>query len=338
MRQRFFWPPPPAEPRIEYIKHYLAVEDIERGKTNRFVEAIIGRDAPSTLFKSPADVASDGRRVLVSDGGRRQVLVLDRTLGQLRYLKSATGAVMSFGAPYGVAFDPEGNAYVSDTYAKKIFVFGPDERLTRIVGEERLSRPTGLAVDPDRRRLYVADTSSHQIIAFDLNGDHLSAWGERGPGTGTFNFPTDVDVDADGNVYVLDSLNAQVQVLDSSGAFVRSFGERGTASGSFQVPKGIAVSPTGLVIVTDSMAKRFVIFSTTGDYLLSVGGRQFFSKTVSPGGFYLPAGIDIDQDSTIWVVDGLNRVVQQFQHLTDNYLKEHPIDAQDVYVPVLNRD
>lgn len=336
-QQRFFWPPPPAEPHIEFVDYFLVEKDLDReGTDNWLMETILGKEAPEALFNTPTDVASDGRRVMVTDSGHHQVLVLDRAVKKVRFLSTADGEPFIFSSPYGVAIDTQGNTYVTDTRAGKVLVFGPDETLTMVIGEDKLSRPTGLTVDSARNRLYVADTAEHRLAVFDLKGQHLFDWGGRGPGDGQFNFPTDVDVDVDGKLYVLDTLNARVQVLDHTGEFLRAFGERGSASGSFQIPKGIAVSPSGLVMVTDSLAKRFVIFSTEGDYLLTIGGRQRFSGTVSPGGFYLPAGIDIDQDNAIWIVDSMNRIVNQYQHLTENYLKLHPIDPKEVYVPAIN--
>jgi sugar lactone lactonase YvrE len=335
-RQRYFWPPPPAEPRIEYLDYFMVEQDLDKNQQSSLVDAFLGSNQPEPLFTSPTDVASDGRRIMVSDPGRHQVLVLDRVDKKLRFLKSATGEVFQFSAPYGVTVDRQGIAYVTDTVSAKVFVFSPAETLVKVIGDEQLSRPTGVAVDPARGRLYVTDTAEHHVAVFDLEGKLLSVWGERGPGQGNFNFPTDVDLDADGNLYVLDALNAKVQVLDPSGVFLREFGERGTASGSFQVPKGIAISPTGLVVVTDTMAKRFVIFDTKGEYLLSIGGRQRFTDgTVSPGGFYMPTGVDIDSESSIWIVDLLNRIVHQYQYLTADYLARKPIEPKDAYVPAV---
>ena len=332
-KPRFFWPPPPAEARIEFVDYFQSTKDVDRESGSWLEDFFLGEEEPEPIFNNPMDIASDGRRVMVTDGGFHRVMVIDRVTRQLRQLKSASGENFLFSAPYGVTIDPQGNAYVTDTSSSKLFVFGPDETLQKVIGDEELTRPTGVAVDPSRGRIYVVDTAEHQVVGFDLRGKKLFAWGERGLGEGKFNFPTDIDVDAEGNLYVLDSLNAKVQVLDQNGVFLRAFGERGSALGSFQVPKGLSVSPTGLVVVTDSLAKRFVIFNTKGDYLLSVGGRQLFDGTVSPGGFYLPMGIDIDQNSTIWIVDALNRIANQYQYLTGEYLAAHPISPKDTYVP-----
>lgn len=336
-RRRFFWPPPPAEPRIEFVDFYQVEADLDRdgGNQNWLADSILGKEQPDLVFNSPADIASDGHRFMVSDLAYRQVFVFDRQAKKVRSLLSMGNQPHLFSAPYGVTIDAKGQAYVVDSMARKVFVFDANEKLSSVFGDEQLTRPTGIAVDDVRSRVYVIDPAEHRLAVFDSQGKFLEHWGGRGGGEGKgFNFPTDVDIDAEGNVYVLDSLNAKVQVFTPAGTFLRQFGERGDALGSFQVPKGIAVSPSGLVLVSDSLAKRFVIFNTRGEFLLTVGGSQIFaSGKVNPGGFYLPKGIDVDSNETIWVVDALNVIVHQFQYLTPAYLGSHPVNPRDVYLP-----
>ena len=106
---------------------------------------------------------------------------------------------------------------------------------------------------------------------------------------------------------------------------MRIFGEQGTASGSFRMPKGIGVDASGHVYVSDALAHRFVVFDLEGEYLLTVGGKQRYRKSVSPGGFYLPRGIDADDNDTVWVVDSLNRSLHRFQYLNEEFLEMHPV-------------
>ncbi len=40
-RPRFFWPPPPAEPKIEYIDYYFTDADLQRGVDWRLEDAIL---------------------------------------------------------------------------------------------------------------------------------------------------------------------------------------------------------------------------------------------------------------------------------------------------------
>jgi DNA-binding beta-propeller fold protein YncE len=328
-KKRFFFPPAPAEPKIEYIQAYFSDHDLKPGKLGFLTEYVLGDTRPQAILSSPTDVASDGKgRVFVADAGTRQVVVLDLVNHKHRLLSSPSllgGAERSFGIPFSVTVADDGKLYVSDIIAKSVVVFDAKEKYLFTLNDPDMERPTAVAVDMAHKITYVVDTAKHEVVMFDLQGERLGSFGGRGPGAGQFNFPTDVDVDEQGHIYVLDSLNARVQVFDSSGEFLRMFGERGTEAGSFQMPKNLAVDNFGQVYVTDALAHKVVIFSREGDLLLRIGGKSVVKKGVSPGGFYLPRGIDVDPDGGLWVVDSLNRMVHNFQFLTPKYLQEHPI-------------
>jgi DNA-binding beta-propeller fold protein YncE len=330
---RFFWPPPPVEPRIEYIDFYQVEEDLQRDRDNWLAEAILGKEVPQSVFKSPADVASDGKgRVLVSDLSAKQVFVFDFNTQEVSSLLNDGGAPMLMQAPLGLAFDERGWAYVADVNARKILIFNQENRLEKIIGNDQLQHPTGVAANSELGRIYVADAWAHQIVVYDFDGQEVDRFGKRGSRAGDFNFPVDLDVDEDGTIFVLDAMNARVQVLDADGGFVRMFGERGTASGSFQIPKGLSVSRSGQVYVTDGLGHKLVIFSREGDFLLSLGGQAVFSNgEVNPGGFYMPRGVDVDNGEAIWIVDSLNNMFHQFQFLTEEYLQQNPIVEEQVF-------
>ncbi|GAB4565201.1 MAG: 6-bladed beta-propeller [Geothermobacteraceae bacterium] len=336
VRQRYFWPPGDIAPKIEYINFYHADQDVRRGVNDWLEETIFGKDRPRRVFVRPSAVASDGRgRLYVADQALSRVLVWDFNQHEIRRLKSIDGHDFRFQLPAGLALDDGGRIYVADSLKKIIYVFGPNERLERKIENGALQRPTGMTFDPVRGGLYVVDTSAHKVHFFDRAGTLVESIGRRGVAPGEFNFPLDCAVDPDGNLFVLDSMNARVQVFDREGAFVRAFGERGTALGSFMIPKSIAVSPSNLVFVTDSQAHKFVVFSREGDFLLTVGGEApMVDGKVSPGGFYLPEGIDVDSGEAIWVVDSLNRMVHQFQYLTPEYLAAHPILPGQAFLPL----
>ena len=138
---------------------------------------------------------------------------------------------------------------------------------------------------------------------------------------------------------MLDTLNFRVQVLDKSGRFVREFGEQGTETGSFRLPKGLAVSPLGQVYVSDVLSHKVVVFDYQGRYLLTLGDKSYAmssGKTV-PGGFFAPRGIATDATGRVLVVDGMNKMIQRFQYLTEDYLKARPILEDDIYLPPVLR-
>jgi sugar lactone lactonase YvrE len=336
-QQRYFFPPPPLEPKIEFIKAYFSDYDLRPDGRDFLTTYVLGETQPDGIFASPVDVASDGKgRVYVADSGLRTVIVLDLKNNRYKELTSpqvAVGVSRGFGIPIGVTVASDGKLYVSDVVAKGVEVYDPYGGYQRTIKSPEEARPTAAAVDVERNRVYVVYPAEHRLGRFDLQGKLLGYLGERGVKPGQFNFPTDVDIDEQGNLYVLDSLNARVQVFDAAGTFIRMFGERGTAEGSFSIPKNLAVSKFGQVYVTDAMAHKLVIFSTDGQLLLRIGGKSVAKGGISPGGFYLPRGLDVDDNGGIWVADTLNKMVHHFQFLTPDYLREHPVEH--AFVPKL---
>lgn len=337
---RYFWPLPlPGnEPKIEYLGFVQTRQDLERAKVGWLEDAILGRERPVPLLRDPYGVASDAQtqRVFVSDSASNRVFILDFKRGEVRELLNEKGATKAFSSPRGVAVSQKGAAYVVDSLDHRIHVFGPDERQSGKFGDETLLvRPVGISVDELAGLVWVVDAMAHQLVAFDHQGNFVRRFGQRGEKPGEFNFPTDVDVDREGNLYVLDAMNARVQVFDQNLNFLRSFGERGGAPGSFRIPKGLAVSSQGDVYVTDTLDHKFIIFDGDGNYLLSIGGKFYALEkgTVSPGGFYMPRDIDIDAKGGIWIIDGLNAMLHHYQYLTEEYLAEHPIRPESVYLP-----
>jgi DNA-binding beta-propeller fold protein YncE len=98
---------------------------------------------------------------------------------------------------------------VSDGDNRRIQVFDPTGTFKSIIRTEGI--PRGLALDSSDR-LYVVDPAAHTIDLYSLKGDHLTAFGGSGVGTGQFSFPQDVAVDAQGRIFVSDRDNNQVQV------------------------------------------------------------------------------------------------------------------------------
>lgn len=334
--KRLFWPPPPGEPHLEYLTHYRIDKDVTEKSVTWMQRHVLGESPPVMLFKRPSAVAvTDDERLLVSDLESGQVQVLDLANGAVRSLQGLAGAQYSerpFALPVAIEY-AAGQIYVGDQVTKRIFVFAADEKLQYVIKLDKVGRFTSLAVDARQNRLLVVDTDNHRLAVYDQQGNFRSYLGERGRGPLQFNFPVDVDLDADGNLYVLDAMNARVQKISPDGNFLLAFGERGTAAGSFQIPKGIAVSRSGQVLVTDSLGHRVVIFDTDGQYLMTYGGQHIVEDRIRAGGFYLPERIAASDSGLIVVVDSLNRMLQTFQLLTPEYLRRHPIVEGQAYTP-----
>lgn len=305
------WPLPPEKPRIQYLYSIAVPEDI--GISASFYEKFVGFLAgkkPSRQMVRPYGIHLSGGGILsVTDPGMGTVHQFD--MRNLRYHQIKKFGRKNFVSPIGVTMDESGLLYVSDSILKKIFVFGQEgEPVRELGGKDRFARPTGMALHPSLKRLYVADTLGQSIQAFDLVGNFLFGFGGRGDKKGEFNFPTSLAIDRNGNLYVNDSLNYRIQIFNPDGKFLAMFGKHGDGMGEFSNPKGIALDTEGHIYVADALFDSVQIFSPKGELLLYFGeaGRK-------AGEFWMPASLFIDPTDRIFVADSYNQRIQVFQFL-----------------------
>ncbi len=327
VKRRFFWPPLPDQPKVEFIASYRTNLDLPKSAGQALLERISGA-TDVRGFEKPWGIAARGKdRIYIVDTINGQVIRFDLVNNNVDSLGKGEYEGL-FEAPIGIALDNKGSIYVSDPKKNKVQVFTADEKpLMTIGGDEALDWPTGMAVNDRLGRLYVANAHSHDISVFDLEGKFLFKIGKRGIGDVEFNFPIDIDTDSKGNIVVADSMNARIQVLEPDGKFIRKFGQRGDGNTDFQVMKGIAVDKaTDNVYVVDGRANKFLIFDKEGNPLLTVGGpRSSAGKKLYPGGFLLPQDIFIDDSGAIFITDGLNKAFHIYQIVNMDWLKKNPI-------------
>lgn len=306
---KIIWPGPPEKPRIKYL---WSVSVISGKEKNGLAEIVLGEPGESADPRTsprllrPYGIFVDGDMMYVADPGALRVTIINMQTGETRNILRADKS--EFLAPVGIVVY-KGVIYVSDSALRKVFMLDGKGRL---LGEfhSTFKRPTSLAIDRTRGIIYVADTLSHTIDRFDLNGVKLGVIGGRGTGKGQFNFPTHLWVDKEDRLYVTDEMNFRVQIFSREGKFIGMFGTPGDAWQDFQRPKGVATDMEGHIYVVDSMAGTVKIFDRKGGLLLFFGqeGERY-------GDFYLPTGIFIDGNDKIYVADTYNARVQVFQYV-----------------------
>lgn len=307
-------PPPPEKPRYKLEHIYAGADDY--AKRSPIADFFLGKQSAGErhlLFK-PSGVASDGKgRVFVSDTAKPpHVQVFDDVKKEVRILGvEGEGRLL---LPLGLAVDAQGDLFVADARQKKVFEFGPDEKFRAAYGTpQTLERPTGVAVDAARGRLYVCDTKGHRVQVFGLaDGKLVRTLGERGSKPGQFNFPEGITLGPDGKLYVVDAMNFRYEVFDKDGKFLAAHGQIGQEPGTFARPKGIALDAEGHVYVSDAAFDNVQVFDADGRLLIWIGGPG-----VGPGEFQLAEGVFVDPQNAVYVVDQYNKRVQRFRYLPE---------------------
>jgi len=308
---KLVWPSPPETPRIQFVRSIVSDKDLadDTTFTQNVINFVAGsKPLPNSVLEPMGlAVSDDGQVLYVADTGPQQVFIFD--FAQKKFSK-----IEGFDHPLGLALDAQQNLYVVDQAKREIEVFDRAGKQLRSFTDKSLVRPTGIAIDRQRGKVYVVDTATkasmeHNVKIFSLDGKLLGHIGlGQGNVPGAFMFPTYIALDGEGNVYVTDTLNNRVQVFDPNGKYVRAVGGNGDAPGNFARPKGVAVDSLGDLYVADSGWSNVQIFNRKGQVLLFFAGRG-----PMPGLLKNPTAVAIDRDNHIYVGDYINHRVEEYQ-------------------------
>lgn len=321
---RVLWPPPPNEPRLEWITLLRSEDDLALAGGKKIIQAFVG-EAIGSRLSNPFGVASDGKgHVYVSEPARSKIVVFDFNRKKITDL-SGGGALRT---PMGLAADSHGNIYVADQAAPAVFVFSPDRMLVAKIGDaETLKSPAYVAVNEKLDRIYVSDSNTHRISVFNRTGQFLFAFGQQGEGSELNLYsPQGVAVAPDGRVFVADMLNARIQSYDADGKPLARFGVLGDHNSNFEFPKDLAFDSEGNLHVIDSRKAAMMSYSPEGKWLGFLGS----GRTNHPVGFSMPTAIAIDGSDRIYIVDRLNQRIAVWQYLSAEYLRINPVTEDDL--------
>ncbi|HIJ78269.1 MAG: NHL repeat-containing protein [Desulfobulbaceae bacterium] len=120
-----------------------------------------------------------------------------------------------------VTSDQDGHLFLLSEDTSKVYVYSPSETLLFSFGEKggsggKMSRPRGIAVDDNKKCIYVVDYMRQTILVFDMGGKFIFEFGGRGTGPLWFNFPTSVTTDRLGRIIVSDLFNHRIQIMKPS--------------------------------------------------------------------------------------------------------------------------
>ena len=260
--------------------------------------------------------------------------------------------------PSGVAVDTAGNAYIADTENGRVrrvdFATGDistfaglggtlcagacDENFSGDQGpatEAMLYLPRAVVADA-AGNVYIADEGNHRVRRVDAAGTISTFAGSRQRGFGgdgepaneaLLNYPSDVAVDASGNVYIADPWNHRVRRVDAGGV-ISTFagsGEPGFSAGGFggdggpadkahlKLPSSVAVDAIGNVYIADEGNHRVRRVDAAGTISTFAGtGERGFGGdggTANEALLSHPSGLAVDATGNVYVSDpGNDRV------------------------------
>jgi DNA-binding beta-propeller fold protein YncE len=253
--------------------------------------------------------------------------------------------VATFQYPGEVAVDAAGNLYVAEygtTGNNRIRLINTAGVVSTFAGTGNLTpfkdgaantatfnKPNGIAVDTKTGRIYVADAGNNRIRY--LASATVNTWAGTGSttpfqdgagSTATFNEPTGVAADTEGNLYIADASNHRIRKITAAGMVSTLAGtgsETPFADGAgnkatFNVPAGIALDAAGNVYVAD--LKNHRIRKITPDGTVSTiagdGTANFKDGAGKTAQFNEPRALTVTPDgSTIYVVDRGNNKIRK---------------------------
>jgi DNA-binding beta-propeller fold protein YncE len=319
-RIQSLWPEPPEQPRLVFQTVLRSLADIRReNESEKLKRLATGRGVSTELvYEQPASIAARGGRIYVADPPNRSIVVFDVPRGRLFRFGVRPPHVMQ--QPNSLAIDNAGRVYVLDSKAKKVMVFDALGLFLFEVGDPKaFTRPVGVAVSGDGKRIYVVDRGSlrdddHKVVVYSPSGEILQTLGPRGSEEGRFNIPLEAAVAPDGSVAVLDSGNFRVQIFDAEGRFVRAFGGLGNAMGQLSRPRGLAIDRDGNIYVSDANFNNVQIFNPQGQLLLTLGGMDMRG---GPGQFALVGALAADDGGYVYVADMFFKKIEVYRRLSD---------------------
>jgi DNA-binding beta-propeller fold protein YncE len=300
------WPRPPDPARIRFLKSVDGASDwgVARNWFGRIVDTVTGRR--EAQFVRPTGVAVQDGILYVADPGAQMLVVFDAPRHKEWHITRLGDKPLV--SPVAVTPGPAGTVFVADSYLREILQLNRDGKLLRVIAHGDLQRPSSVAFDAHRRRLYVGDSKANVVHVFDEQGDKVNSFGGLGAGPGQFNSPTHLALTPEGEIAVTDALNFRVQVFNADGRFKYELGKIGDGAGNFAAPKGVAVDREGHHYVADAMFDAIQVFDAQGRLLLGFGDQG-----TQPGQFWIPNGLYVDAEQRLFVADAYNRRIQVFQ-------------------------
>jgi DNA-binding beta-propeller fold protein YncE len=321
-----------------------------------------GGPAARALLNGPFDLAFDAQgHLYFSDtfnhclrrvDARSKIITTVAGCGEAGYSGDHGPATRArLNEPYGIAVDKDGNVYAADRHnhcvrrvdavsgAVTTFAgngssgFGGDGGPASRAG---MVEPNGLALDPEQKRLFIADVADHRVRVVDLASRVIRTFagtgeavhsGDGGPATAAgIHGARAVKVAADSTVYILERQGSTLRAVDPHTGIIRTVagtGERGYSgdngpaiAAAFDAPKELAVDRAGnlLIVDTENHAIRRIDIDT--GIVSTIAGRGRHGRDGDGGparaaALDRPHGTAVAADGSIYIGDTNNHRIRK---------------------------
>jgi NHL repeat-containing protein len=309
-------------------------------------------------------VTNGTERTFVRGNGGARLFEFDQTG---KYVREIGQGLYGFVFAHAVRVDPQENVWIVDEGANQVIKFNPQGQVIMILGRkpEAITVPGGT---PQARgggapaeggggaaggRAGGAPAAGARAGGAAPGAGGGGGGGRGGgalPGAGaegeTFNRPTDVAWDAQGNIFIADGYgNSRVAKFDKNGVFVKTWGSSGTGPSQFNTVHSIATDAAGNVYVGDRGNRRIQVFDNNGTLktmFLNVGAP--WAVCITPGAHqYLYSSNsngtgDFDHGGEIYKMELDGKIVGKFGKpgkLMKEFGSVHEIDCRnenEIYV------
>lgn len=249
------------------------------------------------------------------------------------------GANAKFNQPEGISTDKDGNIYVADYANYKVRKITPAGQVSTMPGRfAPWQNPSGpntdyalpTAVKPGLDgKLYITEYNSHGISSFEppsttkiLAGGGSVGFTNAVGSAAQFYNPTDLAIDATGNIYVADLNNYAIRKITPD-ALVTTFagGQWGNQDGQgtsarFNRPMGITIDAAGNLYTTDYFNNNVRKITPSGLVTTIAGNSSDYSSRL-----YHPKAITVSPNGTLFISendgDNLIRIIYQDKGLIE---------------------